>query len=189
MPLEEILKEIEEETNRQEEEILKEANSKAQQLLKDAEVKAQQIIENSKKKAKMDGDKLKRQIISAALLENRNKFEKEIESIQENILQNLNRKIQEFVNSPEYEKFLHDRIQKGWEKLGPGAIIYANQRDIEKINKFSFPLNVVQKEVDPLGGVIITSADGKMEIDYTLEEIIRNRMESLRKVMRDYILG
>jgi hypothetical protein len=82
MPLEEILKEIEEETNRQEEEILKEANSKVQQLLKDAEVKAQQIIENSKKKAKMDGDKLKRQIISAALLENRNKFEKEIESIQ-----------------------------------------------------------------------------------------------------------
>lgn len=189
MPLEQILKEIEEETKKQEEEILKEANSQAEQILKDAELKAQKIIEDSKKKAKIDGDKLKRQMISAAMLENRNKYEREIELIQENILMSLNKKLQEFINSEEYDKFLHDRIQKGWETLGPGSIVYANQRDIERIKKFSFPLNVIRKEVDPLGGIIITSADGKMEIDYTLSEIIRNRMEKLRKIMRDYILG
>ncbi len=189
MALEDILKKIDEETSKREEEIINNAKLQAQEILKQAEKNAKEIYEEYRKKAKEDGESLRKQLISAAILENRNIIELEINKLQEKIIESLNQKLKEFVGSSEYVAFLKQRIEEGWETLGPGSLIIANPKDVKIIKELSFPLNIIERNVDPIGGIIMTSADGKMEIDYTFSEIIRDKSDELRRKIRAYIIG
>lgn len=189
MALEDILRKIDEETAKQEEEILNNAKMQAEEILRQAEIKAKEITEEYRKKAKEDGESLRKQLISAAILENRNAVEMEINKIQDKIMELLYQKLKEFVSSSEYSTFLREKIQNGWETLGPGSLIIANPQDVKVIKSLSFPLNIIEKNIDPIGGIIITSADGKIEIDYTFTEIIRDKSDELRRRIRTYITG
>lgn len=189
MPLEDILKKIDEETRKQEEEIIRDAQRRADEIIKEAENKAASIREEYTKRAKEEAELIKKQMISAAILENRNRYEVEIENIQNHFLYLMNEKLREFVNSEYYDKYLNEKIRRGWELLGPGALIYVNPRDKQKVQSLSFPLNIIEKNIDPIGGVILTSADGKIEVDYTFSEMIRDRADQLRGRIRKYIIG
>ena len=187
MPLNEILQRIEEETRKEEENIIREARSKADAILNEATKKSEIIFDQFNRKAKEDVENIRREKISSLTLEGRNLVEKEIEKIERKYEDRLRTEIEEFKKTEEYKKFLISAVENSWKKLGPGSVVYVNPQDADKVKASNIPVTVITKDIDPIGGVIVTSGDGKIFIDSTLSEIMKERREKILKIARSYI--
>ncbi len=187
MPLNEILQKIEEDTRKEEENIISEARKRAEAIINEATKKSELIYDQFNKKAKEDIENIRREKISSLTLEGRNLVEKEIEKIEKKYEESLRQEIEEFKKTEGYKKFLVDAVENSWKKLGPGAVVYVNPQDAEKIKGSNIPVTVITKDIDPIGGVIVTSGDGKIFIDSTLTEIMKEKRERILKIARNYI--
>ncbi len=187
MALNEILSKIEDDTRREEEKIISDANKKAEDIINEAKKKSEAIFEEYNKKAKEDAEAIKREKISSLTMEERNLLEKEIEKIEKKYEESLKIEIENFKKTSEYQNFLEKAIESSWKRLGPGSIVYVNPADSEKIRNISIPVTIIPKEIDSIGGVIVTSGDGKLLINSTLSEIINEKKEKILKIARSYI--
>ena len=115
------------------------------------------------------------------------KLERSIEEIENDYLSKLTESISKLRGSSMYYDFLMRKIEDAHRALGPGSIAYVDPKDIQKIKEMGLPLTMIQKGMDELGGVVVTSADGKVMVDLTFTEILRNKREKILKLARDSI--
>jgi vacuolar-type H+-ATPase subunit E/Vma4 len=187
MPLEEILNRIESETQKEEEAVILQSREEAKKILADAEKQADLIYDSFRRRAIEDADAMKRRMISSSTLEGRMRLEKAIEDIENEYLQKLTERIAEFKGSEEYYSFLKRKIEVASDMLGPGSIAYVNTADERRLKEMGISFQVVPMDVDPLGGAIVTTSDGKLVVDLTFKEILREKREKILKLVRDSI--
>lgn len=187
MALNEILQRIEEDTKKQEEAILGQAKQRAEEIIQEAKQKSEAIYNQYNKKAKEEVENRRREKISSLTLEGRSTVEKAIEAIEAQYESRLREEIEKFKKTEEYKKYLLRKVENSWKRLGPGSIVYANPQDVDKIKGSNIPVTVISKEIDPIGGVIVTSADGKIFIDSTLSEVLKEKKDRILKIARSYI--
>jgi vacuolar-type H+-ATPase subunit E/Vma4 len=187
MPLEEILNRIESDTRKEEEEVILQSREEAKRILADAEKQADLIYDSFRRRAIEDADAMKRRMVSSSTLEGRMRLEKAIEDIENEYLLKLNERIAEFKGSEEYYSFLNRKIERALGMLGPGSIVYVDAEDERRLKGMGISFPVVPMDVDPLGGAIVTSADGKLVVDLTFKEILEQTREKILRLARDSI--
>lgn len=187
MPLDEILQKIEEEAQEQERAILEEARKRAESLLKEADARKEMIYQRYNTKAKEAVEEIRRERISSATLEGRTLMEKAIEEIEWKYETALKEALIEFTKTEKYTQSLLKTIERSWVKLGPGSLVYVNPQDGPRLANNNLPLTLIPKQIDPIGGAIVTSADGRIYIDSTITELLRGRRDEILKVARSHI--
>jgi V/A-type H+-transporting ATPase subunit E len=189
MPLEEILERILKDTEKEEQSIINQSQQEANAILEDAGNRSQSIKSYYNAKAEEDADREKKQRISSATLEGRSYLEQQRESIEDSYLDALKTRLTEIRKTDQYLDYIQREIEKARKVLGKDSILYADQGDVERLKRRGYNSVSVSDKIDPLGGAIVTSADGKMIIILTLSEILRKKNDTIRKIVRDYIKG
>lgn len=171
MGLEQLKKEILDKAQREAAAVLKEtekevalilasAKAKAAEHEKEAEAKHRQLLEDIEKSdvagARFEAKKL--------LLDEKKSFIEQVFSQAEDQLRVLPEKKQEALIS---------RLLAQAKKEIPVRYVYANPRDRKAVEKNGFQF----READMLGGIIAETEDGKVRVDYSFEELLRQIKE------------
>ncbi len=102
------------------------------------------------------------------------------------IFDELYKKLAEFVSSEEYIKYLYEKLENGKKTFeNENVKIYANSKDIEKINKIASELNYTYTiETDnniKIGGFIIEYINRSLLYNDTLDSEYENQKEWFKK--------
>ncbi|MEM0138465.1 MAG: V-type ATP synthase subunit E [Thermoplasmatales archaeon] len=187
MGLDEIIDRIETETKTKIDEILADANEKARSIIEEANSGSESILERYQNKAREEGEIQSRQIISTATLEGRMAYEKALEAIEKKYFDALVSRIRSFTNEQEYLQFLNRKIFEASSQLGDEFICHLRSEDASRLRRLNPGVRIVEEEVDPIGGVLVTSADGKVIVDFTFSQILRDMKGELSSMVKSHI--
>ncbi len=91
-------------------------------------------------------------------------------------------------NKDAYAKLLHKLISTGAKALGSGdAIVYVRAEDRSLVGDLK-DAKLARESVVCSGGAIITSADGRVRIDNTLEALLEEKRDAMRIEIRGALL-
>ncbi len=141
------------------------------------------IVENAKKQA----ENLKRQIIGSSRLMVRNKQLMLIEDAVNNAFKNAIARIDSIRNDESYEGMMRRLIDDALNAIGVDAVIECNDKDrdlvdriiLELQHKYNFKV-ALGNSIECLGGVKVSSTDGSVSLDNTLD----TRIERLKPLLK-----
>ncbi|MBS3063439.1 MAG: V-type ATP synthase subunit E [Candidatus Diapherotrites archaeon] len=92
-------------------------------------------------------------------------------------------------NGASYYKRLGQLVEAGLQEFGGKAVVHLNSQDLKsEVGKKH--KNLLAKEpLKAVGGAIITSADGKIRMDCTLEQLFAENREGIRKTAYAELFG
>lgn len=189
-------------------EILKEASDKSAQIIAAAKKEAKTLLDAARSKAKEEEDREIKEahirgklIYDEMLAEGRMRAKRETLQKMEELLNKVFKKAEDelraYVLSKKYEKNVVNLAITACKKLGSeNVVIYANKRDLNLLQKSKY--DIAQsigrngtaeisfgKPIQTVGGVRVSTQDGKVEIDDTFESRLKREFDSLRvKVAR-----
>ena len=193
----EITKKIEENTEKLIQKILVEQKEEITTIEKETDDKIKQIQKNVIKEAEKEADAEFLKEKAKQDLDLRLKITKYRDEMVEEFVKKANEKIASVVKTKEYEKSLKKIITEAIITLKQSEIqIYCRKEDkgifskqfidsisaeIKKEQKLDVKLNVVDKTISSIGGVIIETSDGKISINNTYEKRIERSLEELKR--------
>lgn len=164
---------------------------------KDAEAEKNKILENGKKQS----DMRYQQIISEAKM---NVRRAELEAKEEVIESAFNKAIEDLTrvassDNAEYMESLTDMIKEAAYEIGGGDLIVSvKEGDVGKINNNLTTIATditnstgirttlsLGENIDAIGGTILKTVNGNIEVDNTIE----SRLERFKKVLRSEVAG
>jgi V/A-type H+-transporting ATPase subunit E len=170
--------------------IISAAENQAKETLRIAKEQAdqthRQILAESKEKAEAE----KRKIASVTEVDKRNRMLQSKEDLVDEAFQKALAKLKEFVKTEEYHTYLLKQIEEIAEKMDQKVLVVeVNSKDkdwltIDLLNRASKKLHVEFKISEQtenyIGGCKLSSGDGKIVYDGTLD----NRLEELKPELR-----
>ena len=180
MSLENLGKALMQEGKAEARKIISEAEKQASAELAKAKDAAKEITAVARKKVEEIVVAEQNERISAAKL----KAKKIVSDATNTTIDSAMEKIwQEFVKLPskeDYETILKGLITSAEKELGNG-VVNVNANDMRLAKKIS--KNVSDKPADISGGAIVTSKNGKIIIDNSLESIFDSKKDEVRKII------
>ncbi len=167
----------------------RETLAKVESARKDAAESVAKIIESSLKQA----ESAKRQIVGAAELGARNA---QLKSLEKAVNEAFERATKEISSSggERYERALERLIQEGLDIIGPRANVRCASKDkravasaIKKLSRAKISMD--DEPVETNGGVVITTSDGSVRFDNTLEARLERMRPTLRKEVATLLTG
>lgn len=162
-------KEISLETERERKEILKEAEKQKQAVLEAAEKEANALVEDEKREQFAAIQLKAKRIVS--------------EAKEEAVNNNLGEVWTAFAKASkdaDYPRLLKRLVEEGLDALGAGAVVQVNGKDVSLAKKYA--KNV--KAVPGLsGGAIVSSPDGRISINNSLEALFEERRDEVRRMV------
>ena len=163
---------------------LKNSLEDAQKTLSDAlpmlEEEYEKIISDGKKEA----DKIEKQIVGSADLEARNKSLLIVQESTEKVLEKAKEKIANMERNSEYSSLITKLLTEATSALNTGdVIVYTNSKDKDVVQSAVSNISGAELSNDPIdcmGGVKVTSKDGSMSFDNTIDA----RIELLKPLIR-----
>ena len=163
---------------------LKNSLEDAQKTLSDAlpmlEEEYEKIISDGKKEA----DKIEKQIVGSADLEARNKSLLIVQESAEKVLEKAKEKIANMERNSEYSSLITKLLTEATSALNTSdVIVYTNSKDKDVVQSAVSNISGAELSNDPIdcmGGVKVTSKDGSMSFDNTIDA----RIELLKPLIR-----
>lgn len=128
----------------------------------------------------------KERLLFNAVIESRKKVAETYENILKDFQQSIYDTIEKIRGDERYIKFLSSLLQSSANYIqSRDVVIYVSPRDrgvVETLAK-SQGLNALVKESDIRGGVIVASRDGAVVVDYSLETLIKNKIDELKHLL------
>ena len=163
---------------------LKNSLEDAQKTLSDAlpmlEEEYEKIISDGKKEA----DKIEKQIVGSADLEARNKSLLIVQESAEKVLEKAKEKITNMDRNSEYSNLITKLLTEATSALNTSdVIVYTNSKDKDVVQSAVSNISGAELSNDPIdcmGGVKVTSKDGSMSFDNTIDA----RIELLKPLIR-----
>ena len=163
---------------------LKNSLEDAQKTLSDAltmiEEEYDKIISDGKKEA----DKIEKQIVGSADLEARNKSLLIVQESAEKVLEKAKEKIANMDRNSEYSSLITKLLTEATEALNTSeVIVFTNSKDKEVVQSAVSSVSGAEMSndtIDCMGGVKVTSKDGSMSFDNTIDA----RIELLKPLIR-----
>jgi len=188
------------------EEILEEASDKSAQIIADAKKTAKKLLDAARSKAKEEEDRsIKearvrgKQVYDEVLAEGRMKAKRETiqrkEEILNEVLKKAEQRLRAYASSKKYD-VVNLAIDACKKLDSEDVVIHANKRDSQKLQKSKGKIaqSIARggtakisfgKPINAVGGVRVSTRDGKVEIDDTFEGRLKRRFDPLRvKVAR-----
>ena len=166
---------------------LKNSLSDAQKTLSDSlpmlEEEYEKIISDGKKEA----DKIEKQIVGSADLEARNKALLVVQESAEKVLEKAKEKITNMERNSEYSNLITKLLTEATSALNTSdVIVYTNSKDKDLVQSAVSNMSGAELSgdlIDCMGGVKVTSKDGSMSFDNTIDA----RIELLKPLIRKEI--
>ena len=163
---------------------LKNSLTDAQKTLSDSlsmlEEEYEKIISDGKKEA----DKIEKQIVGSADLEARNKSLLIVQESAEKVLEKAKEKIANMDRNSEYSSLITKLLTEATSALNTSdVIVYTNSKDKDVVQSAVSNISGAELSNDPIdcmGGVKVTSKDGSMSFDNTIDA----RIELLKPLIR-----
>ena len=163
---------------------LKNSLEDAQKTLSDAlpmlEEEYDKIISDGKKEA----DKIEKQIVGSADLEARNKSLLIVQESAEKVLEKAKEKIANMERNSEYSSLITKLLTEATSALNTSdVIVYTNSKDKDVVQSAVSNMSGAELSsdlIDCMGGVKVTSQDGSMSFDNTIDA----RIELLKPLIR-----
>jgi len=185
-----ITKEILEDAERDARNIISRAEAEAERILKHAKEEAERRYEEIIKKGKERIKDKKRQAISLFELETKNNLLEAKEEIIEEVYDEAIKRLRRYTCTEEYTNCILRLIREASRQINSDAlIIRLNERDHQiltkkRLDELSRKLGVKiiksDEKINCIGGVVVTSLDGKIIVDNTFENRLRILKDSLR---------
>ena len=192
------------------EEIMREARAEAVRIISNAKADAEKTLEKVKTKARKAEDKALAEarergelIYDEMLAEGRMKAKREIirkkDKILNGVLKQAEAKLHRYVSTRRYN-VVKLAIEACKKMDSDSIVIYSNKNDLlelrkskakiisELSNKGDVDISF-GKQIETIGGVLVTTGDGKIEIDDTFEGRIRRKVDDLRVAASRVLFG
>ena len=163
---------------------LKNSLTDAQKTLSESlpmlEEEYEKIISDGKKEA----DKIEKQIVGSADLEARNKALLVVQESAEKVLEKAKEKIANMERNSEYSSLITKLLTEAKSALNTSeVIVYTNSKDKDVVQSAVSSISGAEHssdQIDCMGGVKVTSKDGSMSFDNTIDA----RIELLKPLIR-----
>ncbi|MEW6592707.1 MAG: V-type ATP synthase subunit E family protein [Candidatus Hadarchaeota archaeon] len=182
-------------------ELLKEANKKAEELISSAKKEAATTLHAAKFTAREEEEKDMRnvkaeskraadEVLAKGKLQAKKEALQRREEMISNIFKEAEKGLEKFVKLEVYKKSLGKRAAAACKKLGsPDVVIMANRRDLQELKKSE--KEIVKAlggkasvafggPIQAIGGVLVKSADGKVEVDETFDGRMKRELDDIR---------
>lgn len=167
--------------------IIESAEQEVEKLLLDAKISGERKIEEAIREAKKTVEEEKREHLSGARLEAKRLISSAKDDAIRATYDDLIEVIKENLTSKKYAEILNELINKGLQEIGTNCIIYINERDKAIINVKGKDITI--KKGNMLGGAIIESNDGKVKFNFTLEALLEEKKDEIRKKIAEKLFG
>lgn len=174
--------------NQSEDEIyqsLKTTLDESQKTLSKSEAKFEQEYDRIIDEAKKEADKIEKQIVGSSDLESRNKQLKLVAESVQNVFEKAIEQIKSAKRDTNYSKLIETLLTEATETLGTTEVtVFTNKNDKEIVNSLlaKFPgAKLSSKTIDCLGGVEVSSKDGSMSFNNTIDARIDRVKPLIRK--------
>ena len=170
MTFEDIIKGIKSGAEQKAQGILDNANSEAGALLKAAKDDAASYVAEAARRGEEESKQIMAMALSKAEIEGRNQYQSAINGMIENAKSGIVSSIGDFVASDTYKKLFLKLLGTAQEQLGKDAVFEVQKRDLAMAKKAK--VAAIEAKGSFSGGFIADSKDGRMELRYTVEDIL-----------------
>jgi V/A-type H+-transporting ATPase subunit E len=185
-----IAKEILEDAQKEAEAILLKAGSEGRGILDEAKAEAERRYNLILKKSKEDLETKQREINDSLSVEARNALLKAREDMLEEVFKRTQDHLKDYASSKNYLGCLSELISEASKRIGSDRLIVKlNKRDHRLLSekqldavsrKLQVKLVKSDEFIDCVGGVMVSSFDGKVIVNNTFE----SRLEMLKRILR-----
>ena len=179
--IDKILSQSEEEVSQS----LKSTFEESVQTLTKSESKFEQEYDRIIDEAKKEAEKIEKQIVGSSDLESRNKQLKLVAESVQKVFDKAVEQIKSANRDASYSKLIETLLSEATETLGTKEVnISTNSKDKEVVNSLlsKFPGSQLSSNtVDCLGGVVVSSKDGSMSFNNTIDARLDRMKPLIRK--------
>jgi V/A-type H+/Na+-transporting ATPase subunit E len=167
-----------------------EAQAKVESMRKETEEAVAKILEGGSKQA----ESVRRQVVGTAELESRNA---QLRALEKAVNDSFDLALKEIAGTSgaSYEGAIARLIQEGIDVIGPRAKVECPSKDrktvsaaIKKLGPES-KLTIEEKPIESIGGVVLSTPDGSVRFDNTIEARLERMRPVLRKEVADLLTG
>ena len=163
---------------------LKNSLEEAQKTLSDSLPMLEEEYEKIMSDGKKEADKIAKQIVGSADLATRNKALLLVQESADKVLEKAKEKIQNMERNSEYSNLINKLLTEATEALNTSeVIVFTNSKDKEVVQSAASKIpgaEMSNDAIDCMGGVKVTSKDGSMSFDNTIDA----RIELLKPLIR-----
>ena len=163
---------------------LKNSLEDAQKKLSDSLPMLEEEYEKIMSDGKKEADKIAKQIVGSADLATRNKALLLVQESADKVLEKAKEKIQNMDRNSEYSSLITKLLTEATEALNTSeVIVYTNSKDKDVVQSAVSSISDAEMSndmIDCMGGVKVTSKDGSMSFDNTIDA----RIELLKPLIR-----
>jgi V/A-type H+/Na+-transporting ATPase subunit E len=164
---------------------LKTTLDESQKTLSKSEAKFEQEYDRIIDEAKKEADKIEKQIVGSSDLESRNKLLKHVSESIQDVFEKAIEQIKSTKRDANYTKLMETLLSEATNTLGTTEVkVFTNKNDKEIINSLlsKFPGAKLSSEtIDCLGGIEVSSKDGSMSFNNTIDARIDRMKPLIRK--------
>jgi V/A-type H+-transporting ATPase subunit E len=178
--------------------LLAEARKEAEEIVKAAELQATKMIEEEKAKKtallKVAEDEIKKILkerekerIAWAHLEAKRILAEAREDAIKSALETFFSLLKEIREHKEYPNFLRNCLEKALEELATkDVIVHTVKGDKKYLTSFN---GKIVEDLDSFGGLVVETADNKIRINLTVEELFEVKRDNFRKKIYEKLFG
>jgi vacuolar-type H+-ATPase subunit E/Vma4 len=192
MGLDDMLATIQSETESQASKIISDAKSQADKIISDGQKHAQMILSQGAEQSKREVEEDRMRVLASARLGANRRLLEARDEVLRGYEDQASSYLSEFSSSPEYKDFFVRMLTDGVSKIGEDAVVQINPRDKPLLKDPRLKQLKIQVSPEPLGsvgGVVVSSKDGKRRVDNTLESIFNERRDELRLKLSQQVFG
>ncbi len=179
MSLVELRKEVSQSAEKQVRELNKQADNEAKVILAKAQAEASQLLSLSLEQARTLAKDEERKISSAHLHARKIVAQARDEMISSSIFLAREKLVAEAEKqSPAYKKLFERLAKAGVKEFGDKAVIACAKQDAALAKEYAGSV----KSIDSPGGLVISSPDGKIQLDYSFDSILDENREQFKQI-------
>ncbi len=169
-------------------EISKQASSEAARIRREAQAEAEKILSEAREQAKAllarEAEKTKAEVaqkevgVYAARLTAKKIVADARNAVLDEALKEVKRELEKLTRTSEYPKIFNQLAEEGKRVAGENCVFHVNKRDAALAKKFG---NVVPT-LDVIGGLVVTSRDGRLRVDNSFEALLEEHANELKQL-------
>lgn len=184
MGLDKVVKDITDKAESESKQTISTAQVEAASIKKNAEVEAKQVYDSEMARADSSISKMRQRELSSANLD----VKKSKLNAEKDVLEEVKGDFVKQLSGLSREKKVDilQKLIKLAQKDIPAGKVYTNANDAELVKGYGYEYG---GNINCIGGIVVTSMDGSVNLDYTFDSILEDVWTSSMKPVSDILFG
>lgn len=166
--------------------VLASARQEAKDVFSNAKQEAERIEREARVKALEEAGAQKAETLAAARLEAKAFNSRAQSRVVDSVLAELKEQLSAFASSKDYEKVFAALVEEGKKGIGGDCVLIVCKKDAVLARKYG---TVSSEFLDSIGGVIVSSTDGRIRVNNSFEALLEEKQEALKQLIFEELRG